>query len=569
MANTPPITPFDLDQESLDSLEELLKSSNGPTDRIHTGKLIKARFLSANGHDLYFDIGEKEEGICSSEDFKTLPNVGEELKLLVLKREAEGPALLSKKKADRLLLWQNIKEAHQSSSNLSAKIARIMPMGYLVDYEGLELFMPLSQSALSPASSRGHSLGKEIDFRVIELKERYYSAIISHRVVVTERNEALWDQFEQNHKVGDLVEGLVVKKVSFGIFLEVEGLIALLHLNDISWKKGASFKNKFHLKSKIQLKLLNMNRENNRITLGLKQLIEEPWEWAKRELALGQKIKAKVSSMTNFGAFLEIREGLEGLLHLNEMTWDRKKCHPKEYLKLDQEMEVEVFKLDWEARRIALSLRKLLEDPWINIEEKVKSGEIRSGKINGVTKFGVFVHICEGIDGLIHSKDYAWLSSSLDKKNTFKRGQEIQFKVLRVDPKEKRIACGIKQLEESPYAHFKKKYSLGTLLPGKVKRVAPFGLVIALESNLEGTIPLSELNSKGEQKVEDTYKTGDTLEAALQDVDLSKGRIYLSIKASQKRREYEISKQYMQSSQKTAASTPFAELLDKYKIDKA
>ena len=569
MANTPLITPFDLDQESLDSLESLLQSSNGAVDRAHAGKLIKARFLSASGRELYFDIGEKEEGICSREEFEAVPNVGEELDLMVLKREGEGPTLLSRKEAEHRLRWENIKEAYASASNLSAKITRVMPMGYLVNYEGLELFMPLSQSALSPASSKDPILGKEIDFRVIELKERYYSAIISHRVVVAERNEALWDQFEQNHKVSDIVDGLVVKKVSFGIFLEVEGLIALLHLNDISWKKGASFKNKFHIKSKLQLKLLSINRENNRINLGLKQMIEEPWKWAKRELALGQKLKAKVNSITNFGAFLEIHEGLEGLLHLNEMSWARKKRHPKEYLKPNQEIDVEILKLDWEKQRVSLSLKNLLEDPWESMEQKIKVGDIRSGKVSGITDFGTFVYICEGVDGLIHSKDYTWSSSSPAPKNMFKRGQNIQFKILIVDPKERRIACGVKQLKESPHMRFKKKHPLGTVFSCTVKRIASFGLVVSLEENLEGTIPFRELNLKREQKAEDVYKSGDALEAALHDVELNKGRIYLSIKASQKKQEHDITKQYMQSGQKAAASTPFAELLSNYEIDKS
>lgn len=565
MTDTSPITPFDFKQEDLNSIEEFLQSPHVAINQAHTGKLIKARFLSANEREFYFDIGEKEEGLCPSEEFDKRPDIGEELELLVLKRKREGQVLLSKKEAERHLSWQNVKEAYASASNLSAKISRVMPKAYLLDYGGLQLLMPLSQAALSPSETKVARLGKEIDFRVIELKERYHSAIISHRVVVAERNDALWDQFEQNHKIGDIVEGLVIKKVSFGIFLELEGLIALLHLSDISWKKGISFKNKFHLKSKVQLKLLSMDRKNNRISLGLKQMTEDPWEWAKRELELGQKLKAKVSSLTNFGAFLEVREGLEGLLHLSEMTWDRKKLHPKEYLKPGQEIEVEIVKLDWDTRRIAFSLKKLLEDPWKDIGTKLKAGEILSGEISGITDFGAFVRIYEGIDGLIHNKDYSWSPSP--QKNMLKRGQKIQFKVLAVDPEKRRIACGIKQLEDSPHMHFKKKYPLGSVLSCTLKRIAPFGLVVTLEGKLEGIIPFHELGLKGEEKAEDSYKRGDTLRASLSAIELSKGRIYLSVKSHQKKQEHEINKQYMKSSQTAAASTPFAELLSNYKID--
>ncbi len=556
--------PFDLDKEAIESLnellEELLDSSNGAIGHTQFNKLIKARFLSANGRNFYFDIGEKKDGICPSNEFFKTPTVGEEFSVLVLKEpHKDGTALLSKKDADRRIVWESIQEAHKSVTNLSGKISRVLPAGYLITYEGVELFMPLSLSSLNLSATKRYAQGAEIDFRVVELKEKFFSAIVSHRAVVAERNDALWDQFTEQYKEEDIVEGVVVKKVSFGVFFEVEGLIALLHSNDISWRKSFSFKSKFHLKNKMQLKILKMDRENNHIGLGLKQLKEEPWEWAKRELSIGQKITGFVTSVTQYGAFLEVYEGLEGLLHQNDMSWERKKKDTKDYVMQGQSIDVQITVIDIENHRISFSLKELEESPWSKMKKAIKEGDVLLGKVKGVTDFGTFVEVCNGIEGLIHCKDYNWDSSP--KKDMFRKGQKIQFKVLEIDSKKERISCGFRQLTDSPHVLFKKEYPKGTVVSGKIKRIAPFGLVISLPKKMEGTVSPYETGLERGVRIESKFTLGEEIRGVIQDVDLSKRRIYISIKGYDRIRENEISKKYIQSHHTPASYNPFADLL--------
>ncbi len=571
--------PFDLDQNDLDSLEasleELLASNNGKVERAYVGELIKARFLSSNDRELYFDIGEKQEGICDRSEFDELPTAGEEFSVVILDRDGDSQPHISKKVADRQLTWRNIQDAYEAKANLSAIVSRVIPSGYLLDYKGLDLFMPLSQSNANSHLVEKLEIGKEIDFRVLELKEKFSSAIVSHRQVVEERNDSLWDQFLQNHEIGDIVEGNVVKKVSYGVFAEVESLMGLLHVSDISWKNRPSFKNKFHIKSKIKLKILKLDRENNRINLGLKQLTQEPWQWAEQELSQGQTIKAKVISLANYGAFLEIREGLEGLLHLSEISWDRKKRHPKQYLHLDQEIDVKILSMDVENRRISFSLKSLHEDPWQRVHKEIKVGDVCSGKVTGVTDFGTFVSIFSNIEGMIHYKDYNWDRNSANKKDQsdksiFKKGQAIQFKILEINDKTKRIGCGYKQLTDSPHLIFKKENVKGTLLSGTIKKIAFFGILVRLDNGMEAIVPKAQigLNTRGEGKenheaVENVYKVGEKISAVLQDIDTQKNRIYLSIKAYNNKKEKDLVKQYTQTKYSPGMSTPFAELLAK------
>ena len=587
--------PFDLDQSALgeldsaleDSLEKLLSSRSSEIENSHAGNPIKARFLHHSDRELYFDIGEKQEGICAHSEFDEIPNVGEEFSVAIVRRDSEGIAQISKKEADQRLTWLNIKDAYEAKANLSGIINRVLPSGYILDYKGLKLFMPLSQSSINVNLTKKFETGKEVDFRVLELKEKLSSAVISHRQVIEERNDVLWDQFLQNHSVDDIVEGIVVKKVSYGIFIEVESLVALLHISDISWKSRPSFKNKFHVKSKIKLKILKLDRENNRINLGLKQLTQEPWPWAKQELKESQTVKAKVLSLTNYGAFLEIREGLEGLLHISEISWQPKKSHPKEHLSIGQEIDVQIVNMDVEKKRISFSLKNLCEDPWEKLGDKIKVGDICSGKITGITSFGTFVSIFDDIKGMIHCKDYSWEKTSTKqaKKPTpkiFKKGQSIQFKILEIDEKNRRIGCGYKQLTDSPHITFKKTQKKGTILNCTIKKITAFGIAVKLENGMDAFIPKTQIaapspanekTNNGRRNIEPkqnmdlqkTYKAGEKITAVLQDVDVSKKHIYLSIKAYRHKQERDFVKQYTKNEHSPAMSTPFAELLAKQK----
>ncbi len=565
--NTPtPVTnPFDLLPEELESLGQLLHPANGAMVKAPVGKLVKARFLSAQGRNFYFDIGEKEEGICPSSEFPEMPAVGEEFSIIVLERNQEGIALLSRKAAQKKEAWDAVIEAEASETSLSGEILRQVAGGYLLSYGPLKLFMPMSHSQPYVQAAEGKYLspGHQIDFRVLELKTPYYSAVVSHTRAIEERNNALWDQFSQSHKVGDIVEGIVIKRVSFGVFLEVEGLAALLHVNDVSWRKKPPLKNKFHLKSRVKAKILAIDRENNRINVGLKQLKDEPWTWAAKELAVGKKTRAKVLKLTKFGAFMELQPGLEGLLHLSEVSWSRKLKHPQERLKQGQKIEVQVLSMDIEKKRLTLSLKRLQKDPWEAARKEIKAGDICTGKITGVQDFGVFVRLCKGVDGLLHSKEYSWNKDG--KKDMFQKDQEIRVKILDINWEERRITCSHKQLQDSPHTLFQKEHPIGSLVEGTVKDRHSYGVIVQLPNQLEALIPKSATGVQitDASNIEEHFPKGSAVKAVVKDIDLKRGRIYLSLKDYEKHAEKAAAKQYLVDNQHEAASRPFAALLQK------
>ncbi len=555
-------TPFDLDPKALNELEELLSSFHANREQTLTGQLIRGRFLSATEREYFFDIGEKEEGICLANEFEKLPALGEVVSFAVIRWKGDGCAILSKKEGDRLKAWGNLKEAFEANVTLSVKVSRLLPSGYLVDFESLELFMPYSHSSLNSGGSANLKIGSILDVRILELKERYYSAIVSHRSVLEERNEALWDQFLKEYKQDDIIEGVVVKRVSFGIFLEVNGLIGLLHHNDISWKKWGSFKDKFPIKTKIQVKIIELDKENNRLRLGLKQLTRDPWEVAQESIVKDEIVTGKVVSIVSFGAFVEINEGVEGLLHLNEMTYDRKKKHPNAYVQVGQELQLKVLTVEYENRRLNLSLKELLPDPWKEFCLKNKIGDVLTGRVRNITDFGTFVSISDGIEGLIFTKDYSW--DERVEKNYFKKGQELQFKILTIDNESQKVSCGVKQLYDSPLKLFQKKYSNSKEITAKIKKIATFGLIVELEGRQEGMVPMSEIRLEDGDKIENLYKIGDEIKVLLKDIDFAKRRIYLSLRAYMNKLNYESSKQYFHD-KTPLTSTPFAEALEKLK----
>ena len=528
---------------------KLLQSFNKDLVQAEVGKLVKAYFLSASGLDFYFDIGEKQEGICPQSEFDKLPSIGDEFSVVVLRRQEDNLPLLSKRLADHRLAWQYVKEIYEARANLSVTVTNVLPAGYMVKYESVELFMPFSQSDVNPNSTRRFPVGKEMDVRVLELKEDRHSAIVSHRRLIEERNDLLWDQFLQTHQVGDIVEGIVVKKIDFGILVEVESLIGLLHMNDISWKKHVSFKKQFSLKDKISLKILDVNRENNRLSLGLKQMTQDPWLWVKDNLQVGGALEAKVTSLANYAAFLEIREGVEGLLHASEMSWAKKPPQPAKILKVGQSINVKILQIDLETRHISLSLKQMTQDPWSSIKAEIKVGDVRSGKVTGITQFGTFVKLRPGVDGLIHHKDYSWEEALKEKdiKNKLKKGQTIQFKILEINAKEHRIACGIKQLTDSPHLAFKKKHPKGSVVEGKVKRIVPFGIIMSLPDKMNGLVPTEQIKLGSDQKLENTCKVGDRMPMLVHDVDVAKRKIYLSLKGYEKKQESAVIGKYLQS----------------------
>jgi small subunit ribosomal protein S1 len=542
-------TPFDEIQQEREDFEKILQESlmeQLELNKFSKGDIIEATVLDVNENEVYLDLGQKQEGICPLNEFDDKPVIGEVVKVVVVKGGGiEGNSLVSRREAARREGWERILEAYQNNLPLSGKVAVVLnnQKGYLVDLNGLRLFLPKSQVGIK-IKNRIPKLrvGDLIDFKVLSIDEKRKSAIISRKKIQEDINQEKWENFLSKYKVGDIVEGTITKIVSYGMFVRINDLEGLVHQNDVSWKSNFPFKKYYHKGDKVSVKILSINQEENRISLGIKQLTEDPWEWAKRELHPGDIITGTVTDIKEYGAFLEIREGLEGLIHNSEISWSNKQVHPKNYLKKGQEIDVKILSIEPENKRIALSYKQAKENPWEKAKEILKVGEIREGKITGVVKYGAFVEIFDEVEGLIHIKDYSW--DEKPNKDMLKKGDIVKFKILSIDVEKRKISCGIKQLELSPYEKLAQKYKKGDVIKGKITGIAEFGLFVDIGDGFEGLVHKSKIPLKKDEKIEDKYKVGDEVNTVLLKIDPDKEKISLSIKDYEKRKEKEMVKQY-------------------------
>jgi small subunit ribosomal protein S1 len=543
-------TPFDEIQQEQEDFEKILQESiteQFELNKFSKGDIVEATVLDVTDNEVYLDLGQKQEGICQLSEFDERPVIGNVVKVVVIRGGGiEGNSLVSRKEASRREGWEKIQEAYNNQLPLSGKVSIIIDnnKGYLVDFYGLQLFLPKSQVGVKIRNRLPNlKVGDVIDFKVLSIDEKRKSAIISRKKIQEDINQEKWDKFLSKYKEGDVVDGVITKIVSYGIFVRVDDLDGLVHQNDISWKNNFPFKKYYNKGDKVSVKILSINPEENRISLGIKQLTEDPWEWAKRELHAGDIITGTVTDIKDYGAFLEIREGLEGLIHNSEISWSNKQVHPKSVLKKGQEIDVKILSIDPEKKRISLSYKQARENPWQKAKEILKVGEVREGRITGVVQYGAFVEIFDEVEGLIHVKDYSW--DEKPNKDMLKKGDVVKFKILAIDVDNRKISCGIKQLELSPYEKLAQKYKKGEILTGKITGISDFGIFVDIGDGFEGLVHKSKIPLKKDEKLEDKYKVGDEVKTVLLKIDTEKEKISLSIKDYEKRKEKEIVKQYL------------------------
>ncbi|MCX7809563.1 MAG: 30S ribosomal protein S1 [Leptospiraceae bacterium] len=543
-------TPFDEIQQEQEDFEKILQESiteQFELNKFSKGDIVEATVLDVTDNEVYLDLGQKQEGICQLSEFDERPVIGNVVKVVVIRGGGiEGNSLVSRKEASRREGWEKIQEAYNNQLPLSGKVSIIIDnnKGYLVDFYGLQLFLPKSQVGVKIRNRLPNlKVGDVIDFKVLSIDEKRKSAIISRKKIQEDINQEKWDKFLSKYKEGDVVDGVITKIVSYGIFVRVDDLDGLVHQNDISWKNNFPFKKYYNKGDKVSVKILSINPEENRISLGIKQLTEDPWEWAKRELHAGDIITGTVTDIKDYGAFLEIREGLEGLIHNSEISWSNKQVHPKSVLKKGQEIDVKILSIDPEKKRISLSYKQARENPWQKAKEILKVGEVREGRITGVVQYGAFVEIFDEVEGLIHVKDYSW--DEKPNKDMLKKGDVVKFKILAIDVDNRKISCGIKQLELSPYEKLAQKYKKGEILTGKITGISDFGIFVDIGDGFEGLVHKSKIPLKKDEKLEDKYKVGDEVKTVLLKIDPEKEKISLSIKDYEKRKEKEIVKQYL------------------------
>ncbi|MBK6605430.1 MAG: 30S ribosomal protein S1 [Leptospiraceae bacterium] len=538
--------------------------NRGTTERpFKKGAIIEGRIVDVYDQEVYVDLGLKSDCRVARSEFLETPEIGSTVAVVIKSKENDSEIYIaSKLEADARKGWETVKEAFSKNLQVQGRVdSEVKNIGYNVYVEGVQLFLPSSQ--LGMKATLEELKAKPLDFKVIKLNEKGRTGVLSRKKLIEEISKEKWDELIKIVKVGDKVNGTVTKVASFGVFCNVHGIEGLLRQNDISYKKYAPFKQYFQIGQSIELLVLEIDPTNNRLSLGIKQLYEDPWVWAGRELEKDMVVRGIVTSLTNFGAFVELKEGLEGLIHCSELTWAKKPPHPKEVLKKGQEVDSMILDIDLSKKRLSLGLKQLLPNPWDNLTSEVRVGNTLEGKITGITKYGAFVEVENGIEGLIHVGDITWDEKVKDPTTVLKKGQIVKYQILDINLDTNRISCGLKQLQENPYEALKKKYPTGVIVEGKVKSIVTFGVFLEIEPGYEGLIHVSQIPESKTLKLEELYKVGDIIKAVILKIDPDSKKISLSVKDFDKAMEKEEISKYIKTD--TPSSESFGSFINSSK----
>ncbi len=521
----------------------------GTFKNLAEGSVVEGSVLSVQRDDVMVDIGYKSAGVIPREEFK--PEVFAALKVgdsiavyLEDQEDAAGNVILSKEKADRMRIWGEIEETFKKGLVIEGKILSRIKGGVLVDI-GVKAFLPGSQIDLRPVRDLDHLVGKSFPMKIIKMDHRRGNIIVSRRSLLEESRNDRRQKVLSSLKEGQVIEGAVKNITEYGAFVDLGGIDGLLHITDMSWGRVGHPSDLFSVGAKVSVVVLKYDRETGRVSLGYKQLLPDPWEHVETRYPIGSRITGKVVNLADYGAFVELEPGVEGMVHISDMSWFREARHPARIVSIGDMVTVVILSVDRKARRIAIGMKQAEDNPWEGIERKYTPGSKVSGKVRSITDFGVFVGLESGIDGLIHISD---ISSSRHLKHpseVFKKGQTVDAVILKIDREKERISLGYRQLaEESWDADVSQRYTVGGVVTGKVTRVAHFGIFVALEENLEGLIHISETGMPPSTRMEDTFRLGGEVTAKVIRVDPLEKKIALSIRAFTKDSDQEALEHY-------------------------
>ena len=495
-------------------------------------EIITGRVIGINEKDILIDIGFKSEGIINRDEFAkdALPQVGEKLDVYLERMEDEsGKTVLSKEKADFLSRWIELRNIHETGEIISGRIIRRIKGGMVVDLKGVQAFLPGSQISVRPVKDFDQFIDTEMDLRVVKFNEFRKNIVVSHKAIMEESLEEQRGELFKTLKVGNIMEGRVKNITDFGVFVDLGGIDGLLHITDLSWGRINHPSELIGMDDTLTVKIIDFDQDKKRVSLGLKQLTPHPWENVDEQYPEGSNITGKVVSMTNYGAFIEIQPGVEGLVHVSEMSWTRHIKNPSEMYSLGDEVEAVVLSIDPEERKISLGAKQLLDDPWDQIEEKYMIGTVVKGKVINLTQFGAFVELEEGIDGLIHVSDLSWTKVVRHPKEVVEKDQKVEVRILEVSRESRRIALGLKQLEDDPWPELVKNFETGKKIEGKVVRVLDKGIILMLENDVEGIIPFGHQTKRQRKTFSAKYKTGQTMGGVVMEVKPDDKKVILFV----------------------------------------
>ncbi|MBS3808784.1 MAG: 30S ribosomal protein S1 [Desulfobacterales bacterium] len=551
-------------EPSEQSMESLLEMYEESIKRFEEGEVVNGRIISVDKDHVLVDVGYKSEGLIPINEFKDVEGnvnaaVDDDVEVMIeWWDEEEERVILSKEKAAKVKVWDAIKDVYEADGTIEGVITNRVKGGFSVDI-GVQAFLPGSQADLRPIRNLDEMVGKSFDFKVLKFNRKRNNIVLSRRVLLEAEREMKRAETLAAIEEGKVMEGTVKNITEYGVFVDLGGVDGLLHITDISWGRVKHPSELFAIGDPIKVMILSFDQDNERVSLGMKQLVPDPWTFAEEKYPVGTKITGRVVSLTDYGAFVEVEEGIEGLIHVSEMSWTRKVRHPSRVVSVGDEVEAVVLDIKPESRRISLGMKQTMPNPWDVISEKYPVGSIIEGKIKNITDFGVFIGIDDDIDGLVHISDISWTRRIKHPSEIYKKGDTVQAKVLDIDKGNERFSLGIKQLHDDPWKTVGERYPAGTDINGTVTNVTDFGIFVELEEGIEGLVHVSEISKEKIKTPVGMYNVGDELTARVININTEERRIGLSIKRLEVDDEQELLHDYVNNSK--AAPSSFGELL--------
>ena len=517
---------------SEEQMNEMMALYDESISGIKEGQIVKGTIVSTGESEVMIDIGFKSEGAVPRREFNDLSaiEIGQEIEVFLENVEdQEGQVVLSKQKADFMRVWDSIKDAHDTGNTVQGRLMRRIKGGIVVDLFGVDAFLPGSQIDIRQVKNFDQFLGQEFPFKIIKLNKARRNIVVSRRAVLEEERSKMREEIVKVLEEGQIREGVVKNITDFGAFIDLGGVDGLLHITDMSWGRVSHPSEMVSIGDRIKVKVLNYDRERERISLGLKQLTAHPWESIENKYPIDSQTRGKVVSITDYGAFVELEEGIEGLVHISEMSWTQHVRHPSKLVNIGDVVEVMILKIDQENQKISLGMKQTEDDPWETLDAKYPPNTHLEGTVRSLTNFGAFVEIEDNIDGLVHISDMSWTRRIRQASEMFKKGDVIQVVVTEIDVKRRRISLSHKMAFENPWPQFAEKYAVGTETRGVVSRILERGLVVSFDGDVDGFVPLSQLAVDGMQNPHQCFSEEQEIPLKVIEFDENQKKIVLSV----------------------------------------
>ena len=548
-----------MDDDSDQTMEDLMAMYEESIKQFEEGEVVTGTIISVDRDHVLVDVGYKSEGQIPIHEFKDENgkvdvNLNDQVEVMIEQwDEDEERVILSKEKAAKVKVWEAIKDIHEADGTVEGVVTNRVKGGFSVDV-GVQAFLPGSQADLRPIRNLDEMVGKSFDFKVLKFNRKRNNIVLSRRAILESERESKRAATLASIEEGSVLEGVVKNITEYGIFVDLGGVDGLLHITDISWGRVKHPSELYNIGDTINVKVLSFDRENERVSLGMKQLVPDPWTTAAEKYPVGTRVNGKVVSLTDYGAFVEVEEGIEGLIHVSEMSWTRKVRHPSKVVSAGEIVEAIVLDIRPENRRISLGMKQITPNPWEMISEKYPIGSTIEGKIKNITDFGIFIGIDDDIDGLVHISDISWIKRIKHPSEMFQKGDVVQAKVLDIDKSNERFSLGIKQLEDDPWKTVADRYPIGTEINGTITNITDFGIFVELEEGIEGLVHVSEISKEKIKTPVGQYEVGDTISTKVMNINTEDRRIGLSIKRLGEEDDQSMLEEYVNKSQPAPSS---------------